>query len=761
MHIITVQELKELHGILPLLPALYVGWTNGILSPTEILGLQAHVGNQSWLTEKEQTYLKAWLNPQNPPNEQQRADWLSVITDYASGFDGMGLADFGRMIAKRIDATLDDQFNRALEFVDVTLGVRGHEAIRQMWPQTFALPQLVESQLPEFAIEKLTTLLDGRHAAQKQALRQQLATPLFAYHQSNELAAYRADVLRWMEAVAAQGLGAAAYPTEFGGRNDVAQYLVGMEMLGHHDLSLLVKYGVQFGLFGSGILMLGTRHHHERYLTDIGRLQLLGGFGMTEVGHGSNVRGLETTATYDVERAQFIIHTPTDSARKAYIGNAARDGEMLIVFARLITQGQDYGVAPFLVPIRNKAGQLMPGVRIVDHGRKVGLNGVDNGLVWFEQVRIPRENLLNRFADVAADGTYSSPIEKESRRFFTMLGTLVGGRIGIGLTSLSVAKNALTIAIRYANRRRQFGRSDEPETLLIDYKTHQRRLLIPLAQTVALDCALHSLLDQYAVVKQEMQTETRTIEMLAAGLKARSSWNAVHISQTAREATGGQGYLAENQLGRLRQDCDIFTTFEGDNTVLMQLVAKERLTAFQRKARGIRLVGVFARRNWERIRPKQRHNCAATHLRDTRLHRRLFAAREQIQLVTLARRLRQLVNQGHDPTTAQIEVQNDLMQLADATIDHVLLTQFLARIDQTEDENLRIVLTKLANLFALSKIEQDAAWFLENRYLSPRKSRAVRAEVEQLGKELRYQALHIVDAFAIPDELLGAAIGMG
>ncbi len=760
MQIIPINELKELHGLLPLLPMLYVGWTNGILSPTEILRLQEYVNSQTWLTTQEQGYLKSWLNPQNPPAEAQRHDWLSVIRDYSDGTSVVGLADFGRYIARRVDARLDEEVNRALEFVEGTLGARGREAIRQLIPQTYDLPVLVESQSPSFNVAQLTQTLDGQHAAFKQRLRQLLTTPQFAYHQSHDSEAYRADVLRWLEQLADQGLGSAAYPAAFGGRDDIAQYLVTMEMLGHHDLSLLVKFGVQFGLFGSSILALGTRHHHERYLAAVGNLQLLGGFGMTESGHGSNVRGLETTATFDAATDEFIIHTPTESARKAYIGNAARDGEMLVVFARLITQGEDYGISPFLVPIRDGQGKLMDGVRIVDHGDKVGLNGVDNGRVSFEYVRIPRENLLNRFADVAADGTYSSPIDKESRRFFTMLGTLVGGRIGIGLTSLSVAKNALTIAIRYANRRRQFGRNDQPETLLIDYKTHQRRLLPPLAQTIALDFALHGLLDQYAAsVKQPMQADTRTIETLAAGLKARSSWNATHIVQAAREATGAQGYLAENQLGRLRQDCDIFTTFEGDNTVLMQLVAKERLVALGKEMRGGKIVGVLLRQLWRGIRPKKSHKITSSHLRDSRFHKRLFAAREQTRVLALAKRLQQLVKQGADPTDAQIAAQNDFIRLADALIDRELLAHFLRGVAGTKDPAVRAVLDKLASLFALWQIEQDAAWFMENGYLSRRKSRAIRAEVESLCEELRYQALHVVNGFAIPDALLAAPIG--
>ena len=183
----------------------------------------------------------------------------------------------------------------------------------------------------------------------------------------------------------------------------------------------------------------------------------MGCFAMTEIGHGSNVQGLETYAVYQRESDSFILHSPTYSAGKNYIGNAAEDGQLAVVFAQLEMNGQKHGVHAFLVPIRGENGNLLPGVRIEDNGLKMGLNGVDNGRIWFDHVKVPRIEMLNRFADVTADGQYRSDIQSQSARFFTMIGTLVSGRISIAATANSATKSALTIAVRYAARRRQFG----------------------------------------------------------------------------------------------------------------------------------------------------------------------------------------------------------------------------------------------------------------------------------------------------------------
>src|SRR4051795_224503 len=291
---------------------------------------------------------------------------------------------------------------------------------------------------------KLRALLDGEHAEIRDRVREWLSMPGNAAATDLPMEEHREQVLAWARELASQGDTAMGYPVEYGGRDAVARSIASFETLAYGDLSLLVKCGVQFGLFGGAVLHLGTKRHHERYLHRIAKLDLPGCFAMTETGHGSNVQARRTTATYDPETEEFVIHTPDDDARKDYIGNAARDGRMAVVFAQLIAGGEGRGVHALLVPIRDEHGDPCPGVRLEDCGAKLGLNGVDNGRIWFDQVRVPRENLLDRYATVAPDGTYFSPIENPAKRFFTMLGTLIQGRVSVSGASVSASKGALT-----------------------------------------------------------------------------------------------------------------------------------------------------------------------------------------------------------------------------------------------------------------------------------------------------------------------------
>ena len=249
-----------------------------------------------------------------------------------------------------------------------------------------------------------------------------------------------------------------AFPAHLGGFDDHGGNIAGFEEPVTADPSLQIKGGVQWGLFGAVVLHLGTKKHHEALLPGIMNLDVPGAFAMTEIGHGSDVASIGTTATYDPASEEFVLHTPFRAAWKEFLGNAANDGIAAVVFAQLITGGVQHGVHAFYVPIRDGSGAFLPGNGGEEDGQKGRLNGIDNGRLHFTDVRVPRENLLNRYGDVASDGTYNSPIASPGRRFFTMLGTLVQGRVSLDGAATAASALVLTIAIIYGSQRRQRAR---------------------------------------------------------------------------------------------------------------------------------------------------------------------------------------------------------------------------------------------------------------------------------------------------------------
>jgi acyl-CoA oxidase len=629
---------------------------------------------------------------------------------------------------------------------------------------------------------RLQSLLDGEHAEIRNRVRELMSRPEFLPgEESLPKDEYRERVFAWAKAVAEAGETRLGIPVEYGGDGNVGGTVAAFETLAHGDLSLLVKFGVQFGLFGGAVLHLGTKAHHERYLRDIFSLELPGCFAMTETGHGSDVQSVGTTATYDPGTQEFVVHTPSESARKDYIGNAAVHGQMAAVFAQLVVGGESHGVHCLVVPLRDRKGRPMDGVRIEDCGEKLGLNGVDNGRIWFDNVRVPREALLNRYADVSPEGDYSSAIENVNARFFTMLGTLVQGRVSVGGAGISAAKSALTIAIRYAARRRQFGPpGGDEEALVLDYRMHQRRLMPLLARTYALHFAQEQLVAEFHKAFTEddyPERDRRKLESMAAGLKSLATWHATETIQTCREACGGAGYLWVNRFAQLKADTDVFTTFEGDNTVLLQLVAKSLLTDYRDQfgeLDPLGMVGFVAGQVIETIveRTAARELIGRlvddlapgrdddADLLDRDYHLKTFAWREQHVLTSVARRLKRGIDDGQDPFAVFNECQDHVYTLARVHVERLVLDAFAGAIERCEDDELRPVLDRLCSAYVMEEMQRDRGWFQEHGRMSSTRAKAVTRTLNTLCEELRADAVALVDAFGIPDPVLAAPIGL-
>ncbi len=616
------------------------------------------------------------------------------------------------------------------------------------------------------ATDALLTLLDGEYADTRGEVRAWLAEPGNAPADALPREEHRAKVLDWTKALAAAGRTAVGYPVEYGGQGDVGRSVAAFETLAYGDLSLLVKCGVQFGLFGGAVLHLGTARHHERYLGAIARMDLPGCFAMTETGHGSNVQALRTTATYDHAAGEFVVHTPSADARKDYIGNAARDGRMAAVFAQLIVGGEERGVHALLVPIRDADGKPLAGVTLEDCGAKLGLDGVDNGRITFEGVRVPREALLDRYAEVREDGTYFSPIENPTKRFFVMLGTLIQGRVSICGASIGATKVALDIAVRRGLERRQFGPpGSDDEVLLLDYRTHQRRLLPALAKTYGLHFAQQRLIAELHAVftaDEPGDRQRRELETFAAGLKAVASWHATDTIQSCREACGGAGYLRANRFAALKADTDVFTTFEGDNTVLLQLAAKNLLTGFKDQFGELDPLGVAAfvagqviGSLAERLPVRRVVDGGDLLARDEQL--RLLRFRQEHVLEGAARRLKRGIDAGRPPFEVLVDCQDHVIEAARAWVDLVVLEAFAEAVEGCADPALRPVLDRLCSLYALSRIEAERGYYQEHGRISAQRSKAVIKAVNALCAEVRGDARLLVEAFGVPEPALADA----
>lgn len=622
--------------------------------------------------------------------------------------------------------------------------------------------------------EQIRAVLDGRWEAIRQQLRADPRFPVAEPDLRLDLEQHRARTLELVTALTDSELVRATLPVELGGTGEVGASVTGLEMIGHGDLSVFVKAGVQFGLFGGAIANLGTERHHREYLPGMADLSLPGCFAMTETGHGSDVQSILTTATYDPETDELVVHSPSPAARKDYIGGAARDARLAAVFAQLVVGEEQHGVHCVLVPLRDESGQPMPGVTIGDCGTKLGLKGVDNGRLMFDQVRVPRANLLNKYGDIDDQGRYSSPIESVNRRFFTMLGTLVRGRVTVAAGAGAATRSALTLAVRYGLQRTQFTYPDgEHEVVVMDYRAHQRKLLPRLARSYALALAQNALTGKLADISTgEITDESsqRELEARAAGLKAITTEHANDTIQACREACGGAGYMALNRFADLKADTDVFATFEGDNTVLLQLLAKGMLTDYKSDFQELDTRGAILFGARQVTTSVIEHTIGGSIIQrlisgapgkdgDNALEDRggqlaVFEDRESHLTETLAMRLRRAGEEGADSFRVFNEAQDHLLESARAHIDRIALEAFVTAIEEAPDGPGRDLLNLVCDLFVFSTVEANRAWFIEHGRLSASQSKGVVARVNELCGELRPHAATLVGGFGIPDHWL-------
>ncbi|KAH7659380.1 Acyl-CoA oxidase protein [Dioscorea alata] len=336
---------------------------------------------------------------------------------------------------------------------------------------------------------------------------------------------------------------------------------------------------LHWGMFVPVIKAQGTDEQHKKWLTLAYKMQIIGCYAQTELGHGSNVQGLETTATFDPKSDEFVIHSPTLTSNKWWPGGLGKASTHAVVFARLITDGRDYGVHGFIVQLRSLEDHLpLPGITVGDIGTKFGngaYNSMDNGVLRFDHVHIPRDQMLMGLSQVTKEGKYlKSDVPRQ-----LAYGTMVYVRQAIVSDASLALSRATCIAVRYSAVRRQFGSHDGgPESQVLDYTTQQSRLFPLLASAYAFRFVGDWLNWLYMDVNRRLQANEFStlpeVHACTAGLKSLTTSVTADGIEECRKLCGGHGYLCSSGLPELFAVYVPACTYEGDNIVLLLQVAR-------------------------------------------------------------------------------------------------------------------------------------------------------------------------------------------
>lgn len=537
------------------------------------------------------------------------------------------------------------------------------------------------------------------------------------------------------------------------------------------DPATVTRLGVFTGLFLNSIEGSGTstqiKYWYSKGAYEARRF--FGCFAMTELGHGSNVAGMETEAVFDLEADEFIINTPNLAATKWWIGGAAHSATHCVCFARMIIKGKDYGMKSFVVPLRNvESFSLLPGIAIGDIGKKMGRDGVDNGWIQFTNVRIPREYLLMRYTKVERDGKVTEPPLNQ-----LAYGALVSARVNISMESFNTARRFITIAIRYAAVRRQFTAvPGQLETRLIDYPLHQRRLFPRLALTYAMNAVSAELRDNYTrinnnllnvdhndkVALKQAVNDTKEIFALSAGVKAFTTWATAEIIDECRQSCGGHGYSGYNGFGQGYADWAVQCTWDGDNNVLALSMGRSLIQTAVAAKHGNPVGSAFG------------YLSRYDQLKNSKLNGRRIDSPEVIIEAWEAAAANALISAANIYEGELVKAKGNVAQAMELASQqrfesariHTRLyhvTAFFNRIGTGADKSVKNVLTDLAVLFGLWAIEKDAALFLVSGFLQPDDITVITKLVDLYNGKIRDVAIALTDAFNLSDYYINSPIG--
>ena len=524
----------------------------------------------------------------------------------------------------------------------------------------------------------------------------------------------------------------------------------------------------------------GTPEQHDLFLKKAEKYEYIGCYAQTELGHGSNVRGLETTATWNSDDKTFTIHSPHLTASKWWIGSLGRTANHAVVMAQLIINGKSYGPHPFVVQIRDlKTHEPLENIHVGDIGPKFGYNTMDNGFLLLNHVKVPHVNMLAKFSSV--DPRTNRYIKPASASL--VYGTLTWVRSTIVLQSGGVLARGVTIATRYAAVRRQFqdrdSKEDTGENQVLNYTMVQVRLLPLLAATFALHFTGRGMMALYQENQKKMAADVGKVghtgrgpspeelfpstDLLAdlhatsCGLKALASTTAAEGLEVCRRACGGHGYSSFSGIGSWYADYLPTTTWEGDNYMLTQQVARYLL----KSARSV-------------LQGHPSENDTTTIFRYFLQRRDMGAAfdvlgRDEDIVAAFAWRTSFLTFEALKHRDEEKNNWNSLLvdfwRLSTAHSQYLIVKNFYEALrsesitSQLDPETVGLM-HKLFQLYALNTLEREASEFFSSSAVTVRQIQLARTKaVMKLLEEIRPHAVRLVDAWHFPDWQLDSSLG--
>lgn len=531
------------------------------------------------------------------------------------------------------------------------------------------------------------------------------------------------------------------------------------EILGGQIGSAILKDGnpltLHYVMFIPTLLGQADPDQINQWINKAWNCEIIGTYAQTELGHGTFIRGLETTATYDTKTEEFILNSPTLTSFKWWPGGLAQTANYAVVVAQLYTQGQCHGIHPFIVQLRDEeTHEPLAGIKIGEIGTKLGMNATNNGYLGFTNVRIPRNHMLMKNNKVLKDGTYvKSPSSKLT------YGTMMFVRVVIVQDMGTYLRKAVTIAIRYSAVRHQSElKPNAPEPQILDYVTQQYKLFPLLAACFAFHYSADWIWNMYNNVTEDIDKgqlgNLPELHAIACCLKAVSTSDSALAVETCRLACGGHGYMTSSNLPGTYGLVTAACTYEGENTVLFLQTARYLIKVWQQCVNGQPLTPTVQYLN--------------EYSKDTKLSLSksvvdIIKALQQIaasKIELAARHINERAAKGLAPENAWNQTSIELVGAAEAHCRaFVVKTYYEKMLNVNVSAQLRTILNQLCELYAVNTLLKSSGDFLRFTSGCGKDLEMLQIWLENLLALIRPNAVGIVDGFDIHDDVLASALG--
>ncbi|KAI8364351.1 acyl-CoA dehydrogenase/oxidase [Radiomyces spectabilis] len=526
--------------------------------------------------------------------------------------------------------------------------------------------------------------------------------------------------------------------------------------------SFSMRFFVHDSLFRNVVNMLGNKEQQAYWNPEIENFRILGCFAMTELGHSSALRDIETTATYDIETDEFVIESPTITSTKWWIGMAAQTATHTVCIAQTVINGKKVGLNWFVVQLRDKlTGELMPSIMAGDIGHKVGHAGVDNGWIQFRGVRVPRSHLLSKWVDLDRQGNYT-PAPNPA----VMYATLIPERLSLVTVTTQMISQALTIATRYGVVRRQGPKNQQ----IMDYQSHYVKLLPAIAFMYMVKSASGTLDDHFKILTAggEMDpivylNHMGDMHAISACLKGFAGWYSSEILETCRRACGGHAYSAYNGIGHIIGDWGVMTTGGGDNVVLLQQTARFLLYRLNQRLEFNEYPDLKFKSSTHYIRDAKQYLASSQwHVRDVSACLQNFGLMEEAMHAILVKRLNS-IQQGLKSGLSTNDLLLESVRVAEMHCAVYMFTVSAEKYSQaatatTSDKSVLSIMHRLTTLWGLHVLHTFGDQGFKEGYLSPQQIKDIEKIYMEYNKGLRKQVIGLTDAWGFPDFVIKAPI---